>query len=411
MAEPPQQRSNHNPKLPPRPGPFLVLRIMCLFLALSALIGPSAWAETGKPALPSPASPANEDSNQPISIDQFKDEIQKFIGIPYRRGGAGFKGMDCSGLIKRIYAKLFGIDLPHNSSQQSRLPFLKTVSAKDLKTGDLIFFGPKGRRINHVGVYLAEGKFMHAGRRSGVTIASLNTNYWKSRFIVSKRIEGLELTEDNGEDLQPYALAHSLGLDRGTSGGQTRMLELGYQANFWENILQFNTGAFVTASFEEDDQPGLSDRFWTIADGFSDKSEQMDYRPGFHMTSILRPLDWMWIMPSWSYIHGQDIENTSDNGREWIGLNTGMRIPESSWSLSLATRTARQSDPSQWLLGSSPPWDFRDISIGLHFRPSDDLHLSVSARREWHTSDDFQNNTLNKDTPSDDLHLQLDFSF
>ena len=201
MAEPPQQRSIHNPKIPPRADPFFALRIICLILALAAPSGQSASAETGKSALPSTSNPVNEESNHPLSIDQFKDEIQEFIGIPYRRGGAGLKGMDCSGLVKRIYAKLFGINLPHNSSQQSRLPFLKTVSTKDLKTGDLIFFGPQGRRINHVGVYLADGKFMHAGRRSGVTIASLNSRYWKSRFIVSKRIEGLQLTGAYGEDL------------------------------------------------------------------------------------------------------------------------------------------------------------------------------------------------------------------
>lgn len=204
MEEPPQQGSNPIQKLPPRSDPFLVMRIICLFLALAALCGQRAAAESAKPALPSTLAPANEEPDHSLSIEQFKHEIQKFIGIPYRLGGAGLKGMDCSGLIKRIYAKFFGIRLPHNSSQQSRLPFLKTVSAKNLKTGDLIFFGPKGRRINHVGVYLAEGKFMHAGRRSGVTIASLNTRYWQSRFIISKRIEGLELTEDKGQDLRPY---------------------------------------------------------------------------------------------------------------------------------------------------------------------------------------------------------------
>ena len=334
MAEPPQQGSNPNQKLAPRSDPFPVMRILCLFLVLAALCGQRAAAETGKPAFPSTLPPANEVPAHPLSIEQFKHEIQKFIGIPYRLGGAGLKGMDCSGLIKRLYAKLFGIILPHNSSQQSRLPFLKAVSAKNLKTGDLIFFGPKGRRINHVGVYLYDGKFIHAGRRSGVTIASLNTSYWKSRFIVSKRFEGLELTEDNGRAAHSYALAHSLRIDRNTSGGQNRMAEIGYQANLWENILQFNTAAFVTTYIEEDDQPELPDHYWTIADGFT-YSDQIDYRPGFQMTSILRPLNWMWIMPSWSYVHGKGIDSTSDK-----------------------------------------------------------LNLSLSTARRWHLTDDVQNNTM-----------------
>lgn len=196
MAEPPQQRLNEYPKRSSLPDPFFILLIIGLFLALWDPIGQSASARTSAADLPSHLPDADGRGDHLLSTDRFMEEIQKFIGIPYRIGGASLKGMDCSGLIKRIYAKLFGLDFPHNSSQQSRLPFLETVSAKDLKTGDLIFFGPRGRRINHVGMYLAEGKFMHAGRRSGVTIASLNTNYWKSRFIVSKRIKGLALREN-----------------------------------------------------------------------------------------------------------------------------------------------------------------------------------------------------------------------
>ena len=121
--------------------------------------------------------------------EYFQNELDKYIGIPYIRGGATEKGFDCSGFVRKVYMEFFGIDLPHQSSSQSSLPFMQKVTKDDLITGDLIFFSTTGKnkRISHVGIYLSDGRFIHAAK-GGVTISSLDNSYWKARFYVAKRV-------------------------------------------------------------------------------------------------------------------------------------------------------------------------------------------------------------------------------
>ena len=125
----------------------------------------------------------------PDKTAHFRNELDKYIGIPYIRGGATEKGFDCSGFVRKVYMDFFGIDLPHRSSSQSSLSFMQKVSKEELITGDLIFFSTTGKnkRINHVGIYLSDGRFIHAAK-SGVRISSLDNSYWKARFFVAKRV-------------------------------------------------------------------------------------------------------------------------------------------------------------------------------------------------------------------------------
>jgi cell wall-associated NlpC family hydrolase len=86
---------------------------------------------------------------------------KRFLGIPYLWGGASTKGFDCSGLVKRVFS-MEGIELPRDSDQQagagSRIPGEEIERAR---TGDLLFFG-EGTVINHVGILLGDGRFIHA---------------------------------------------------------------------------------------------------------------------------------------------------------------------------------------------------------------------------------------------------------
>jgi hypothetical protein len=128
-------------------------------------------------------------SVDPIKSEYFKTELDKYIGIPYIRGGATEKGFDCSGFVRQVYLEFFGIELPHKSSSQSSLPFMQKVAKDELITGDLVFFSTNGqsKRINHVGIYLSDGHFIHAAK-GGVRISSLDNTYWKARFFVAKRV-------------------------------------------------------------------------------------------------------------------------------------------------------------------------------------------------------------------------------
>lgn len=93
----------------------------------------------------------------------FIEEIAKtHLGTKYVWGGNGKRGYDCSGFTKDVF-KQYGVKLPRTSWKQAKVG--KKVSRKNLRKGDLIFFNSrKQKRINHVGIYLGDGKFIHASR-------------------------------------------------------------------------------------------------------------------------------------------------------------------------------------------------------------------------------------------------------
>ena len=116
--------------------------------------------------------------------------MEKYLGVRYKRGGSTSKGFDCSGYVKQIYSEVFGVDLPHQSSQQNRSRLLTPVSRDELKTGDLVFFatGRNRKGINHVGIYLSDGKFIHSARTKGVVISNLEDPHWQVRLISARRL-------------------------------------------------------------------------------------------------------------------------------------------------------------------------------------------------------------------------------
>ena len=116
----------------------------------------------------------------------LRDEIvataQRFVGLPYRWGGTSAKsGFDCSGLVMAVY-HLNGITLPRTSREQYRVG--KSLLKNDLAEGDLVFFDITGRnRVSHVGIYIGDGKFVHApGRGKTIRTDSLSNTYYKPRY-------------------------------------------------------------------------------------------------------------------------------------------------------------------------------------------------------------------------------------
>lgn len=111
--------------------------------------------------------------------------------IRYRRGGRDpSTGFDCSGFVRYVYRHALGKDLPTNSASQY-LAGTK-VDRADMKTGDLVFFRIKGKRVSHVGIYLGDGRFIHSpstGKR--VSVSDLDNAYWSKRFVGAKRPGGL----------------------------------------------------------------------------------------------------------------------------------------------------------------------------------------------------------------------------
>jgi len=109
-----------------------------------------------------------------------------FLGAPYRLGGFSAQGIDCSGLVKKIY-QLFDIDLPRTANEQSRVGM--RVARSDLSEGDLLFFNTR-RRGGHVGIYIGNNEFVHAAsRKRGVRVDNLDTPYFNKRFIRAVRLK------------------------------------------------------------------------------------------------------------------------------------------------------------------------------------------------------------------------------
>lgn len=111
------------------------------------------------------------------------------VGIPYRPGGSDPEsGLDCSGLVRHVYAQTAEVELPRTAAAISQRG--EPVETDQLKPGDLVFFNTLRRPFSHVGIYKGEGKFVHASssRTGRVLVSDMNKRYWASRFDGARRI-------------------------------------------------------------------------------------------------------------------------------------------------------------------------------------------------------------------------------
>jgi cell wall-associated NlpC family hydrolase len=109
-----------------------------------------------------------------------------FIGRPYVWGAEGPRSFDCSGFTKYVY-KAFGVDLPHYTGSQ--IGEGSSVSRRNLKQGDLVFFNTDGSSVSHVGLYIGDGDFIHASSGSRkVTVSNVGQSYYNSRYVGARRV-------------------------------------------------------------------------------------------------------------------------------------------------------------------------------------------------------------------------------
>ena len=119
-----------------------------------------------------------------------------FLGVPYRRGGSSAEqGFDCSGFTRSVFEHSIGLMLPRRADQQAQQSGLLKVQKDDLKPGDLVFFNTLRRAFSHVGIYVGEGRFIHAPRAgSEVRIEDMRQAYWARRFNGARRVDAPALT-------------------------------------------------------------------------------------------------------------------------------------------------------------------------------------------------------------------------
>lgn len=115
--------------------------------------------------------------------EELVKTAQSFVGVPYLWGGSSATtGFDCSGLAMTVY-QLNGLNLPRSSKEQYEEG--TPVDKDDLIRGDLVFFTTGGKhKVSHVGIYVGEGRFIHApSRGKNIRMDSLSRSYYKKRYI------------------------------------------------------------------------------------------------------------------------------------------------------------------------------------------------------------------------------------
>lgn len=114
--------------------------------------------------------------------------IDEWYGVRYLFGGTTKKGIDCSAFCRELYKNVYGKQLDRTSREQ--FADAKFIGSKSqLKEGDLVFFKIRTRDISHVGVYLSDGKFVHASRSKGIVISSLDDSYWSRYYVGGGRVK------------------------------------------------------------------------------------------------------------------------------------------------------------------------------------------------------------------------------
>jgi cell wall-associated NlpC family hydrolase len=126
---------------------------------------------------------AEGDRERPIA------QALQFLGVKYRYGGRSPEtGFDCSGLVAHVFERAWGVLLPRNTSGQRHVG--KPVRLKELRPGDLVFYNTRNRPYSHVGIYVGDGRFVHAPRTGArVRVENVHTPYWRSRFNGARRLD------------------------------------------------------------------------------------------------------------------------------------------------------------------------------------------------------------------------------
>jgi hypothetical protein len=129
-----------------------------------------------------------------------------FLGVPYRRGGTSADtGFDCSGFVRAMYEQSVGLLLPRRAEQQAAAT--QNIARDELQPGDLVFFNTMRRAFSHVGIYVGEGKFIHAPKPGArVRVESLSMSYWNRRFDGARRVATTSSgSSDSDADQSPQA--------------------------------------------------------------------------------------------------------------------------------------------------------------------------------------------------------------
>ncbi len=138
----------------------------------------------------SSSSTGSDSSTSSSKADKVISFAKTLLGKDYSWGAEGPNSFDCSGYTYYVFKKSAGITLPRVSKEQSK--YGTYVSRSDVKKGDLVFFDTDGSNngvVSHVGIYMGDGKFIHASSsKDEVVISDFNSSYYKGAFVNARRV-------------------------------------------------------------------------------------------------------------------------------------------------------------------------------------------------------------------------------
>lgn len=151
-----------------------------LWLSARLPNGSTAWIQSGDVSF----------DTRPLSIAETIALGRRFLGLPYRWGGTSSFGYDCSGFTQMLMRSR-GVTMPRDTGPQARWEGLVPVERTELQPGDLLYFGKTPQKINHTGMYIGNGEFIHATRRQHpvVQIGRLDDTPWTTLFITARRLK------------------------------------------------------------------------------------------------------------------------------------------------------------------------------------------------------------------------------
>ena len=172
---------------PFRFAPKGALSVLFLSAALVLLAGCGSSAPLGGTSTPVSTAEASAMPPMPASAmeTQLLSAASEWMGVPYRFGGTSKRGVDCSALVRAVYAGAFAIHLTRSTRTQVNEGF--AVRRDDLRTGDLVFFrtGPNQR---HVGIYLDGDRLLHASSsRDRVLVDDFNQRHFQETYWTARR--------------------------------------------------------------------------------------------------------------------------------------------------------------------------------------------------------------------------------
>lgn len=314
-----------------------IAHVLCAFILILCLAVP-AIAGKKRSSQKKKSSPKKD---YPTSENHLVKEMLRYLGVRYQSGGTNSGGLDCSGYVRLVYRNAYGLDLPHHSSSLFISSDMQSVPLDELKTGDLLFFtaSKKSKRISHVGIYLSEGRFVHAASGKGVIVSGLDEQYWSERVAGAKRVYDQPL-QKNGVPAEPIAVS-ALSMDYGTLfddqenspdlgiTSHTLGLELGKEHGFHVSLFQ---DSLLDWGATQVDDPIL-----TEAGGLKGRPASV-FMQGVRFDRDLRPLSWLVVTPSLSYFNYEGALDDTGLPRRSVGVDLSVSSEEEGWRISTGFR-------------------------------------------------------------------------